>query len=119
VEDGLTSVSCPNAATCQAAGSYDASFAVPVQALVLSAGTAAPVITTFSPASGNVGTPVTITGMHLDGATKVTFNGTTATITSANPTTIVVPVPSGATTGKIAVTTPGGTATSATSFKVT
>ena len=79
----------------------------------------APAIILNSPASGNVGTSVTITGMHLAGTSKVTFNGTAATITSASPAKIVVKVPTGATTGKIKVTTPGGTATSATSFKVT
>jgi hypothetical protein len=47
------------------------------------------------------------------------FNGTTATITSNTPTEIVTTVPAGATTGQIAVTTPGGTATSATDFAVT
>ena len=112
-------MSCPNAITCQAAGSYDASFSVPVQALVLSATTPAPAITKFSPASGKPGTSVTITGTHLAGASKVTFNGTAATITSAHPAEIVVKVPSGATTGKITVTTPGGTAASAANFKVT
>jgi DNA-binding XRE family transcriptional regulator len=119
VEDILSGVSCPNASTCQAAGSYDASFSMPVQTLLLSASTPVPVITKFSPASGPAGTSVTITGSHLAGVTRVTFNGTAATITSAIPTKLVVKVPHGATTGKIKVTTPGGTAASATSFKVT
>jgi hypothetical protein len=118
-EDSLSGVSCPNASTCQAAGTYEVSLSVPGQTLVLSASTSAPTIIKFSPASGPVGTSVTVTGTHLAGATKVTFNGTPATISSAHPTEIVVKVPHGATTGKIKVTTPGGTATSATSFKVT
>jgi hypothetical protein len=49
----------------------------------------------------------------------VKFNGTTATITSNTATPIVTAVPAGATTGKITVTTAGGTATSATDFTVT
>jgi len=79
----------------------------------------APAITKFSPSSGPVGTVVTITGTHLSGATQVTVNGKSATITSDASTKIKVTVPSGATTGKIKVITPGGTATSATNFTVT
>jgi len=79
----------------------------------------APVITSFTPVSGPVGTSVTITGTHLTGATSVKFNGVSATITSNTATAIVTVVPATATTGKITVTTPGGTATSATNFTVT
>jgi hypothetical protein len=78
-----------------------------------------PTITSFSPASGPPGTTVTIKGTNLAGATKVTFNGKAATITSDSATKIKVTVPSGATTGKIKVTTPGGKVTSATNFTVT
>jgi hypothetical protein len=79
----------------------------------------APAITKFSPSSGPVGTVVTITGTHLSGASAVTFNGKQGTISTDNSTKIKVTVPSGATTGKIKVTTAGGTATSATNFTVT
>jgi plastocyanin len=78
-----------------------------------------PVIKSFSPTSGSVGTSVTITGKHLAHATAVKFNGTPATISSDSKTQIVTSVPSGATTGPISVTTAAGTATSATSFTVT
>jgi len=77
-----------------------------------------PTITSFSPPSGSVGTPVTITGTGLIQATKVTFNGRSASFTATSDTQISTTVPTGATTGKIIVTTPGGSATSATSFTV-
>jgi hypothetical protein len=81
--------------------------------------TAAPTITSFSPASGPVGTTVTINGTNFTGATSVTFNGVSAAFIINSNVKITATVPTGATTGKIAVTTPGGTATSATNFTVT
>ena len=79
-----------------------------------------PVILSFSPTSGPVGTPVTITGTSFTGATKVTFGGVKATTFSVDSDTqITATVPTGAKTGKIQVTTPGGAATSPTVFTVT
>jgi len=77
-----------------------------------------PSLTSFTPPSGPVGTVVTLTGTELTQATKVTFNGKSATFTVNSDTQITATVPTGATTGKIAVTTKGGTATSTTSFTV-
>jgi hypothetical protein len=66
-----------------------------------------PAITGLSSHIGAVGDSVTVYGTSF-GATQadstVTFNGVSATPTSWNPTTILVPVPAGATTGPIAVT---------------
>ncbi|RZK62620.1 MAG: T9SS type A sorting domain-containing protein, partial [Hymenobacter sp.] len=74
----------------------------------------------FTPASGPVGTSVVITGTNLSSATAVTFNGTLATNLVVNsPTQLTVSVPAGASTGLVAVTTPGGTVASATAFSVT
>ncbi|MCI0690403.1 DNRLRE domain-containing protein [candidate division KSB1 bacterium] len=79
-----------------------------------------PIIASFSPISGPTGTEVTITGNDFTGATSVNFNRTPAsTFTIDSPTQIRATVPSVATTGKISVTTPGGTATSASDFTVT
>jgi uncharacterized repeat protein (TIGR03803 family) len=70
-----------------------------------------PVIKSFTPTNGPVGTQVTITGSGFIGATKVTFGGVKATsYTVDSGTQITATVPTGAKTGKIAVTTPGGTA---------
>ncbi|WP_212744937.1 beta strand repeat-containing protein, partial [Hymenobacter jeollabukensis] len=86
----------------------------------VNAATQVPSIASFSPLSGTVGTVVTITGTNLTGATAVTFNGTAATAFTVNSaTSITATVPTGATSGTIAVTTPGGTATSSLSFTVT
>jgi hypothetical protein len=82
---------------------------------------AAPTITSLSVTSGPVGTPVTITGTNF-GATQsnstVKFNGTAGTPTSWTATSIVVPVPSGATTGSVVVTV-GGQAGNGITFTVT
>jgi uncharacterized repeat protein (TIGR03803 family) len=74
-----------------------------------------PVIKSFSPTSGTVGTQVTITGTGFTGASKVTFGGVKATTyTVDSGTQITAIVPAGAVTGKIAVTTTGGTASKGT-----
>jgi len=79
-----------------------------------------PLVKSFSPSSGPVGTSVTIKGTGLINTTKVTFGGVLATSFTANSDTeVTAAVPTGAKTGRIAITTPGGIATSATSFTVT
>ncbi len=77
-----------------------------------------PSITTFTPSSGPVATAVTITGTGLAQTTRVTFNNKQATFTVDSDTQVTATVPAGATTGKIAVTTKGGTVTSTTNFTV-
>jgi alpha-tubulin suppressor-like RCC1 family protein len=89
-----------------------------VSALPASASTPTPTITKFKPTSAVVGNEVTITGTNLAGATKVTFNGKKATVISDTAKKIEADVPIGATTGYVVVTTPGGTATSASRLKV-
>jgi len=79
---------------------------------------AAPTITSFAPTSGVIGTSVVITGTNFTGASGVAFNGKAATFALNSATKITATVASGTTTGKISVTTPGGTATSANSFTV-
>lgn len=82
---------------------------------------AAPTISSFSPTSGPVGTSVTIHGNNFSGpdVTSVTFDGSSATFTIDNPQKITATVPTGATTGPIAVMSLDGTATSSTNFTVT
>ena len=78
-----------------------------------------PVVLSFNPANGPVGTQVVIMGNSLTGATKVTFGGVKATVVSVDSyTQITATVPAKAKTGKIQVTTPGGTADSPTAFTV-
>ncbi len=78
----------------------------------------APVISTVAPSSGGAGTAVTVTGTNFTGTTRVLFNATAAPFTVVSPTTIVTGVPAGATSGRISVTSPAGTATSAMTFSV-
>ena len=79
-----------------------------------------PAITGFSPTSGPVGTQVTITGVGFLGTAAVRFGGIKATTFTVNSeTSITATVPTGAATGKIQVTTAGGTGTSTSAFTVT
>jgi uncharacterized repeat protein (TIGR03803 family) len=70
------------------------------------------------PAVGQVGSTVRILGTDLTGATSVTFNGISAGFSVVSPTQILARVPTGATTGKIQVITPGGTLLSNVGFAV-
>jgi subtilase family serine protease len=82
---------------------------------------AAPSITSLSPTSGAVGTPVTIAGTNFgatQGRSTVMFNKTAATPTSWSTASIVTPVPEGATTGSVEVTV-GGVASNGMNFTVT
>jgi uncharacterized repeat protein (TIGR03803 family) len=79
-----------------------------------------PAIKSFTPTSGPVGTSVTITGTSFTGATRVAFGGIVSTSFTVNSdTNLTAVVPTGALTGKITITTPGGTATSTAAFTVT
>ncbi|MBI1763936.1 MAG: hypothetical protein HYR56_21130 [Acidobacteria bacterium] len=60
-------------------------------------------ISGINPASGSVGTAVTLTGTNLIGVSAVKFNNITATFTVNNATQITAQVPTGATTGPITV----------------
>jgi hypothetical protein len=80
-----------------------------------------PTLTALSPASGPVGTPITITGLNFGstpGASSVTFNGTLATPATWSATAIAVPVPTGATSGNVVVTV-GGVPSNALPYSVT
>ena len=70
-------------------------------------------------ASGQVGSSVIILGNNLTGTTSVTFNGTSASFTVVSGTEITATVPTGATTGPVVVTAPGGTLKSNRKFRIT
>jgi hypothetical protein len=80
-----------------------------------------PTLASLSPPFGLVGTSVIITGTNFGiskGTSTVTFSGVTAVPTSWNATSIVAPVPNGATTGNVFVTV-GGVASNGSNFTVT
>ena len=107
------------------AGSYGVAVASPAPGggtsaeLALAVTVPAPAIVSFTPGSGAVGTTVTVVGSNLNGATALTLNGTpVGSFTVASPTVLSFVVPVGASSGLVAITTPGGTATSASAFTV-
>ena len=79
-------------------------------------------ISSVSPASGPVGSTVTITGTNFSpnaAENIVHFGGVTANVTSASSTQLTVTVPTGATYQPVAVTLSGRTAYSSSPFIVT
>ncbi len=102
----------------------------PVVLLTLTAGCGSPatigglppVIASFAPASGPVGTDVVLKGASFDATADhdvVKFNGVPATVAAASATSLTVRVPSGAITGAISVTVGEYTAVTAGPFTVT
>lgn len=78
-------------------------------------------ITGFDPASGAVGSSVTIYGAGFSAtpaSNAVKFNGVAASVSAADSGSLSVAVPAGAGTGRITVTVGGTTATSAQDFQV-
>ena len=80
---------------------------------------AQPNIISFTPASGPVGTLVTVSGTNLSNPTALTIGGVSAITVSNNGNTLVAMVMPGATTGIISITTTVGTATSLGNFTLT
>ncbi len=72
--------------------------------------TATPIVTSFTPTSGGVGTSVIITGTNFSGATAVSFGGTAATSFSVVSATSIAATVGTGTSGNVSVTTPLGTA---------
>jgi hypothetical protein len=77
-----------------------------------------PTITGFTPAIGNIGASVTITGQNFFGATNVLFNNSTkpSTVSGVTYGQLTATVPADATTGPITVMTTNGTTVSGTNF---
>jgi hypothetical protein len=84
-----------------------------------SGGWEVPTLSGFTPTSGLVGSSVTLSGSGFSDASTVAFGGVSAAFSVVDDTQITATVPAGTTSGKISVTTPGGTAISATDFTVT
>ncbi|GAA4377542.1 hypothetical protein GCM10023186_12780 [Hymenobacter koreensis] len=79
-----------------------------------------PTITSFAPGTAVAGTIVTVTGTNFINVQDVTLNGSRVNSFSVqSPTQLTFVVSSSSATGRIAVTTPGGTAISATNLIVT
>ncbi len=78
----------------------------------------APAITAFAPTTGSSGTSIDITGTALAATSLVTINGAAAAFTVVSDSEVIATVPGAATSGLVAVTTPGGVATSSGSFTV-
>jgi hypothetical protein len=78
-----------------------------------------PFVTFVAPlSSGKAGKNVQILGQGFTGTTTVSFNGTSANFAVKSDTYLTATVPTGATTGFVTVTTPGGTLTSNKQFHV-
>lgn len=76
-------------------------------------------VTGLSPAHGKKGARVTITGLNLAGATKVTFGSNKARFTVVSPTKITATVPAGSGTVAVRVTTSFGTSAKTNADKFT
>jgi hypothetical protein len=77
-----------------------------------------PIINSFLPIKGRVGTDITITGSNFSRVTVVQFNGVTANFRIESDAIITATVPTNASNGPITVTNRGGSATSGNSFDV-
>jgi uncharacterized repeat protein (TIGR03803 family) len=86
--------------------------------IVFSLSTGLKPFVSLNPIWSKVGKTIDIVGTSLTGTTSVSFHGVAAEFKLESDTLIHATVPSGATTGKIEVTTPGGTLNSNLPFQV-
>jgi len=77
-----------------------------------------PLFVSFAPSSGIVGSQVMIHGSHFVGTTAVKFNGVSAKFQVLNTGNINAIVPTGATSGPVAVVNQGGPTLSKTNYTV-
>jgi uncharacterized repeat protein (TIGR03803 family) len=77
-----------------------------------------PQFVSLLPGASRVGQTVGIFGQGFTGASAVSFNGTPAQFTVVSDTYLTAPVPSGATTGFVSVTTASGTLNSNRKFQI-
>ena len=75
-----------------------------------------PVINNFTPLSGGSGTIVTINGSGLTGTSAISFGGIPAQSFAVNSNTVITATVGSGSTGSVALTAPGGSTTSASSF---
>jgi hypothetical protein len=78
-----------------------------------------PPFVSLAPPAGKVGRRIEFLGQGFTGTTAVSFNGVAANFKVVSDTFLTAHVPSGATTGFVTVTTPGGTLKSNREFRVT
>jgi len=79
-----------------------------------------PALKTIAPTSGAVGSSVVLTGTGLIQALNITVGGLKVTSFTVNSDQqVTIRVPAGAKTGRVVVTTPGGSASNSTVFTVT
>jgi hypothetical protein len=132
-EDGGRGVALDAGANVYVAGFSDAAWGSPVRAFTYGMSSPpephpmadafvakilgnAPSITSFTPAFGDRGTVVIITGRNFLGATVVSFGGVPATNFNVDSNTRITATVGTNATGKVRVTTPAGTAVSASNF---
>jgi predicted outer membrane repeat protein len=77
-----------------------------------------PVISSFTPTSGPVGTVISVTGSSFTGTTAASVDGVPASFTVNSDSSISVTVPSGASTGAIHIKNAQGLGASTTNFTV-
>jgi hypothetical protein len=77
-----------------------------------------PTVSSFTPTSGIVTSTFDVTGTGLAGVTAARIGSKAANVQVNSDTSVTVTVPSGAASGKVSLTGPGGTATSHDTFTV-
>jgi hypothetical protein len=78
-----------------------------------------PTITSFTPGTGTVGTPVTITGTDLEHTVGIEIGGILTVPTSVSATQVVFSIPPGAISGTIKILATNGSVTSVDTFTIT
>ncbi len=117
-----TFVLMPDATTGRILVSTPLGFATSALDFEVTAGGAAsaPILTAIAPANGqHIGGTITLTGTNLLGVADVRINGVSAqNVVAQSATEITATVPPGASTGRVSVTGPGGTAFSGADYPI-